>query len=122
MAKKPEPFEKHIENQILSWLALKKIFAFKHDSVGIFDPVKKTYRIRNNVRTVRGVSDILGILPGGRFLAIEVKRPSGVVSEHQQTFLNAVNQAGGAGFVARSLQDVIDKLSPATNTSHKAAA
>ena len=65
----------------------------------------------------KGVSDIIGILPrgvagsdGGRFLAIEVKRPAGRVSPHQALFLDRVNRIGGLGFVAYSTQDVIDRL------------
>ena len=53
-----------------------------------------------------GVSDILGVLPGCRFLAVEVKVPKGKVSPHQQEFIDSVNQAGGLAFVARSLEDV----------------
>lgn len=65
----------------------------------------------------KGVSDIIGILPrgiaestGGRFLAIEVKRPGGKVSPHQAQFIDRVNRMGGLGFVAYSAQDVIDRL------------
>ena len=65
----------------------------------------------------KGVSDIIGILPkgvaasdGGRFLAIEVKRPGGRVSPHQQQFIDRVNRMGGLGFVAYSVEDVITRL------------
>jgi hypothetical protein len=65
----------------------------------------------------KGVSDIIGILPkgiagsdGGRFLAIEVKRPGGKVSPHQEQFIERVNRIGGLGFVAYSVEDVINRL------------
>jgi hypothetical protein len=35
--------EKAIENQILHFLFKKKVFAWKNQSVGIFDPIKKVY-------------------------------------------------------------------------------
>jgi hypothetical protein len=57
----------------------------------------------------RGVSNIIGVW-NGRFLAIEVKRPEGRVSEDQEIFLNRIRQHGGIGFVARSTEDVITAL------------
>ncbi len=44
-----------------------------------------------------GVADILGILPGGRFLAIEVKTRRGRVSSRQKAFLKKVNDRGRTG-------------------------
>ena len=57
----------------------------------------------------KGISDILGIWEG-KFMAIEVKTKIGRVSEHQVKFIDSVNDAGGLAFVARSVDDVIDKL------------
>lgn len=56
-----------------------------------------------------GVADILGIF-NGRFLAIEVKRPGNPLTRCQKHFLDSVNREGGIGFVARSIDDVIDQL------------
>jgi len=56
-----------------------------------------------------GVSDIIGCYHG-RFMAIEVKAPSGKISEAQQAFIDSVNAAGGLAFVARSVDDVIECL------------
>lgn len=56
---------------------------------------------------IRGIADILGILPGGRFLAIEVKTPRGRLTEHQERFLEQVRRHGGTALVARSVDDVI---------------
>lgn len=53
-----------------------------------------------------GVPDIIGCYQG-RLLAIEVKAPKGVVSDHQQRFIDNINAAGGLAFVARSIDDVI---------------
>lgn len=53
-----------------------------------------------------GMSDIVGILPSGRFLAIEVKSATGKVTRPQQAFLDTVNAHGGYGFVARSVEYV----------------
>lgn len=58
----------------------------------------------------RGVSDLIGIAPGGRFLAVEVKTERGRLSAHQERFLEQVRRHGGIAFVARSMDDAIDLI------------
>lgn len=59
-----------------------------------------------NINKVLKSSDLIGIAPGGRFVAIEVKHPGwrGVRTERevaQQAFINLVIETGGrAGFVS----------------------
>lgn len=53
-----------------------------------------------------GVADICGILPGGRFFAIEVKAGKNPPSKAQLDFLERVRQSGGSALVAYSLADV----------------
>lgn len=57
-----------------------------------------------------GCPDILGMLKGGRFLAIEVKRPGGRLSTAQHAFLYRVEHDGGLGFMAESVADVQQRL------------
>ena len=57
----------------------------------------------------KGVSDIIGC-KDGRMIAIEIKTPAGKVTPYQQRFIDRVNAAGGIGFVARSIEDVIEGL------------
>ena len=101
--------EKPIENLILSWLALKQIFAFKVDNHGFFDQKRGQFRLKHSVHRVLGISDIIGVYKG-RPLAIEVKAPKGVVSEHQKAFLASWAACGGIAIVARSLDDVKARL------------
>ena len=54
-----------------------------------------------------GSSDILGLLPGGRFIAVECKSKTGIVSDKQRDFLAEVERLGGLAIVARSIDDVI---------------
>ena len=103
---KPKVLEKVIENQIFHYLKKRGIFCWKNDSVGIFDPVKKIYRSNRNPNRIKGVSDILGILPNGRFLAIEVKAEKGRASPEQVEFLSQIERNGGIGILARSLSDI----------------
>ena len=94
--------EQPIQRAILEYLRWKHIFCWKTTTTGIYVKSRNTW-IPNQAP---GVADILGILPGGRLLAIEVKSPKGRVSPHQQQFIDEVNQRGGLAFVARSVEEV----------------
>ena len=56
-----------------------------------------------------GVPDIIGIFRG-RFLGIEVKSKAGRLTTAQKIFIDEINMAGGIAFVARSIDDVAEKL------------
>lgn len=49
-----------------------------------------------------GSSDLIGITPDGRFLAVEVKTQNGKPTPEQIRFIEAVKRKGGAGGIARS--------------------
>lgn len=101
--------ERDIQNSILSYLKLRGIFCWPVNSVGLFDPTKKVFRTPGK-HFLKGVSDILGCLKGGRLLAIEVKTKQGRPTPEQIAFLDLVNQMGGIAFIARSIEDVEDKF------------
>jgi hypothetical protein len=54
----------------------------------------------------KGSADIIGLLPGGKFLAVETKAPAGRLSPDQRQFLADVKALGGMAIVARSCRDV----------------
>ena len=60
-----------------------------------------------------GISDRIGQLKDGRFLAVEVKAPGEIPSQEQQDFIDLVNRNGGVAFVARAAEDVIKTLESA---------
>lgn len=63
-----------------------------------------------------GSSDILGVLPDGRFLAVECKREKGgVVSEKQKEFLSMIEVNHGVALVVNSIEDLQEKIN---NISH----
>ena len=105
--------ENDIQRQIISYLKLypKAVPYFWRQNTGA---TKITGKHRE--RFIRfgqpGISDILGILCDGRFLAIEVKTPKRrkYVSKPQKQFLDTINGAGGVGFVACSIEDVEKNL------------
>jgi hypothetical protein len=57
-----------------------------------------------------GSSDIIGLLPGGRFIAVECKVPGGRLSEHQIGFLQDIERMGGLAVIARSVEDLEKSL------------
>ncbi len=54
----------------------------------------------------RGVADIIGILPGGQHLEIEVKSTVGKQSPEQMIHQKRVEELGGMYIVARSVKDI----------------
>lgn len=55
-----------------------------------------------------GMSDVVAILPSGKFLAIEVKAENkkGNVTANQQKFLNTINDNNGIAVVVASQEDL----------------
>ena len=99
--------EKDIQRAILDYLAYRKIFAWANKTQGTFDPVRKVFRAGT---TAKGIPDILGILPGGRFLGIEVKRKGNYASPDQKDFIARAEALNAACFVAYSVEDVQKRL------------
>ena len=55
----------------------------------------------------KGSSDIIGIAPGGVFIAIECKAANGRVRPEQQTFIDNIRRMGGRAGVARSADEAV---------------
>jgi len=94
--------EREIQYGILEYLKFKNIVAWKQNTAGIRKP-DGSYIPSHT----RGVSDILGILPNGRFLAIEVKQEGKYPTPEQKEFLGKIERNGGLALVARSIDDVM---------------
>ena len=118
--------EKNVENAILAYLNNRRIFAWKCNTIGTFDPIKKVYRKSNNPYHINGISDILFIYKG-RFCACEVKKPyiskktmkikyrtqedlEKLASDDQLVFINRIKENGGVAFMADSLEVFIDQF------------
>jgi hypothetical protein len=78
---------------------------------------------RNNVGTLKnaagipirfglcvGSSDLIGITPDGRFLAVEIKTCKGRATPDQLRFIEAVRAKGGIAGIARSPEDALALL------------
>lgn len=57
-----------------------------------------------------GISDIIGVLRGGRWLAIECKEPGHVATPDQEAFMGCVREMGGIAFVACGIEDVAARM------------
>lgn len=100
-----ETSESVVLKQCLDYLKLKGIYCWRNN----------TGACKSGNRYIRygfiGSSDILGILPDGRFLAVECKRTKGGrVSEAQHEFLSKIASNGGVAIVAKSVDDLITAL------------
>lgn len=82
--------EKTIERQIRNYL----------DKIGAWH-----IKTHGNMFSRAGTPDILACIDG-IFVAIEVKRPGGVVSELQKANIELIKRAGGVAFIAYNVEDV----------------
>ena len=99
--------ESDVQRVVLAYLHAKGLFVWRQNNTGLFDPRIGRYRPSTGLL---GVADILGVLPDGKFLAIECKSTTGKPSEPQVTFLANVNARGGRAFIVRSLEDLKEHI------------
>jgi len=104
--RKPTIKEKDIQKVILEYLKLRKIFAWRQNSGAFKTDAGGFYWIG-----IIGAPDIF-ILRKSIIYACEVKNEKGKQSESQKAFQEQFEKAGGVYFIARTLEDVIKKLSP----------
>lgn len=91
--------EKDLQRTILSWLAVKRIFAYKNNTVGIWKQATQTYIPSPS----RGAPDIVAIFKGV-FCGVECKSTGGRQSDHQKLFQQEVEKAGGIYILADSFE------------------
>jgi hypothetical protein len=97
--------ENRVKAGVLKYLKLRQIKAWSNPSGAV--------RIRPGKFMsfgLKGSSDILGILPGGRFIAVECKARGGRLSPEQRTFLTDIKALGGLAIVAKSWTDIDQAL------------
>jgi hypothetical protein len=97
--------EKEVVKECLEYLQSLGIYAWRQNTgAGQYQDSSGQKRF---VRFgIPGVSDILGILPNGRFLAVECKSETGKLSDSQAEFLAEIKQRGGLTIVAHSFRDI----------------
>ncbi len=101
IATSTEPREKGIEIEIRVALATAGVMCMKHHV---------DFRAAFGRGLGRGVADLICVVPPyGRFLAIEVKRPStrGKLSKVQERWISVVRRFGGVAGVATSVDEAM---------------
>jgi hypothetical protein len=88
------------------YLILRGIFCWRNNTVGVYDPVRKVYRL--NKGQLRGVADILGIMPDGTFIAVEIKTGRDRLSEYQIAYREEVRNHNAIYIEAHTIDDVIN--------------
>ena len=76
-------------------------YSSRINSAGVYDEKIKAYRTGT---TKKGISDIIGCLPNGRFIAVEVKIKTDKLSDVQIKFRDEIIKLGGAYCEARSYE------------------
>jgi len=107
--------ENEILNAIAEYLWYNRIFFYRNNNTSIYDAKRKAYR-KMPKWSIAGVSDIVAVLPNGQACYIEVKKEGSYLSQAQKDFIEAVKENGGIAFVARSVEDVREKLIHLTQT------
>jgi hypothetical protein len=97
--------ENRVKKECLEYLKLRQIKAWSNPSGAVQIRPGKFMSFG-----LKGSSDILGVLPGGRFLAVECKAEHGRLSPEQREFLNDIAALGGMAVVARSYRDIDQAL------------
>lgn len=113
--------ETDIQRACLDWLHAKGIFCWRSNQI----PVPLNGGGFRRFAGLKGVADILGILPQevgvglectpvvfGNLLAVEVKMPKKKLRPEQSDFLREINDRGGIGLCVHSVDELERELEP----------
>ncbi len=130
-----EPLEKHIQTAILDALRLNRIQIIPTDAGGTGDVKGLLARFPAWLRKALGLPqdlpfglslwlhipkdfpDLLGQVSGGRWIAVEVKRPGQKPRPGQLAYLELFRQHGAIAFWASSADDALAQLSEQTRSA-----
>ncbi len=102
----PKPLEKDVLAACLTWLRCRGAFVWRQNQgamSGEYNGKRRFFRFASEP----GISDIVGLVPSGRMIAVECKRTGGgKLSLEQASFLERVRKLGGFACVAHSLVEL----------------
>ena len=100
--------ESEIQNQICEYLAWKKIFFWRNNSIpSVFYKKDGSMQFRRMPKwSMNGTPDLIAVIDG-KFIGIEIKAQKGIQSIQQKDFEKKVNAAGGYYYLVRSLDELI---------------
>lgn len=97
--------ESTVQKMIMLALSEAGCLVFRNNSGSYTDPRSGSF-VRYGVGSPGG-SDLIGVTPCGRFLAVEVKAEKGRARPEQLRFIEAVRAKGGIAGIARSVEDAL---------------
>lgn len=95
-----------LQNEIRLALGRERDLALWRNSAGVAEAHGRKIRFG----LVTGASDLIGIGPGGRFFALEVKTPTGRPTPEQLQFIELIRSRGGFACIVRSVEDARSAL------------
>jgi hypothetical protein len=114
--KAPAATEGQIQAAILDWLRVEQaqgrvVWFARLNGGGMKDRTGRWlafYRLylKGRMERSKGMADVHGMLAGGRYFALEVKRPGEIPTPEQADFLSVVRDGGGIGEVVRDFDEV----------------
>jgi hypothetical protein len=103
--------EKILCSGIIQFLNYQGCHVWRTNS-GMVTAVNKYGKTHKVMLARAGTSDIIGIAPDGKFIAIEVKKPEtiGTVTDNQSRFIDEVLRHGGYAGVATTPEQALELL------------
>ena len=101
--------ETSLVSACIQYLTLRGCFVYRQNQGG----VKVTRKGRERLirfAIVDGISDIIGMTPSGRYLAVECKVRPNKPTPEQSDFMARVRKSGGAALLIYSLDELIAGL------------
>ena len=95
--------ENAVQRACLEYLRLRGVFCWRSNNNATFDRTRGVFRAFSGMP---GVPDIIGILPGGRFLGIECKAKKGKQSDSQMEFEAQCKRLGGVYLLVRDVMEL----------------
>ncbi|MCB0249645.1 MAG: hypothetical protein KDI07_13805 [Anaerolineae bacterium] len=114
------PLEQDIQGQIIDYLRIEQargrvVWFERSNGGGMKDKTGRVLRfyllyLRGKIPRSKGKADLSGMLMGGQFFALEVKRGNEKPTKDQIEYLAAVREGGGIAAVVRSFSDAKNVL------------
>lgn len=103
--------EKHLHSDILEYLLYRKIQAWKCNNAVSYIQGRRIINFQDyRGASIQGIPDIMGYLPDGKALFIEVKRGKGKPTKFQINFIENADRSNCVSFFAWSVEDVENRL------------
>jgi len=97
--------ESRVLSSCLHYLQARRIFHWRNNTGAVQIAPGRFMRFGR-----KGSSDILGVLPGGRFLAVECKAKGGRLSPEQKKYIDEINEAGALALCVRGWEELDQEL------------